>query len=138
VEPVAKTFETVISSPRGRVLVVEDEFLIAAMVEDILRDFECECVGPIRTLEEGVEAARTEVVDAAIINLMLQGKHAYPVIEVLADRNIPFCFASGVRPADLPERWRERPFLTKPYVLAEVRAFLATVLPSLGDEAASA
>lgn len=134
----ADSVETVISSPRGRVLVVEDEFLIAAMVEGILSDFECECVGPIASLEEGVEAARTEVVDAAIINLILQGKHAYPVIEVLAERNIPFCFASGVRPADLPERWHERPFLTKPYVIAEVRAFLATVLPSLGEEATPA
>jgi DNA-binding response OmpR family regulator len=134
VEPMAEEIEAVISSPRGRVLVIEDEFLIAAMVEDLLADFECDCVGPIANLEEGVAAARTEIVDVAIINLMIQGKPAYAVTEALAERNIPFCFASGVRPTDLPERWRDRPFLTKPYVIADVRAFLVTVLPSLPGE----
>lgn len=97
-----------------RVLVIEDEYLIAAMVADMLADLRCECVGPIATLETGIEAAKTEPCDAAIINLVIQGYHAYEVIEALAARNIPFCFASGAPQTNIREQWRDRPFMMKP------------------------
>jgi len=112
----------------GRVLVVEDEFLIAQMVKDMLADLGCACVGPIVTLEEGIAAATSVECDAAIINLVLQGRMAYAVVEELAMRNIPFCFASGVPQSRVDEKWRERPFIRKPYVLREVREFLTEVL----------
>lgn len=112
----------------GRVLVVEDEFLIAQMVKDMLADLGCACVGPIVTLEEGIAAAASVDCDAAIINLVLQGRMAYAVVEELVTRNIPFCFASGLPPHGVDEKWRERPFIRKPYVLEEVQDFLTKVL----------
>lgn len=107
-----------------RVLVVEDEFLIAQMVGDMLVELDCVCVGPIMTLEAGVSAAASVHCDAAIINLIIQGEMAYAVVEELAARNIPFCFASGTSPDGVHEKWRQRPFIRKPYLLDEVRAFL--------------
>jgi hypothetical protein len=66
------------STPRSRVLVVEDEFLIAAMVQDMLSDLGYDCLGPLVTLEAGVAAATTEQFEAAIINLVIQGRHSWP------------------------------------------------------------
>ena len=116
--------------PAPRVLLVEDEYLIAAMVADMLADLACECLGPIGTMEEGIKAARSVVCDAAIINLMIEGRHAYEITEILAERNIPFCFASGVPQTEILEKWRSRPFIRKPYVLENVRDFLLSVLPA--------
>ena len=113
-----------------RILVVEDEFLIAQMVKDMLADLECACIGPIVTMEAGIAAAANVVCDAAIINLVIQGQMAYPIVEELAARNIPFCFASGVPPRGIHEKWRTSPFISKPYVLGEVRDFLTRVLTS--------
>jgi hypothetical protein len=116
------------STAGRRVLLVEDEFLIAQMVADMLADLECVCVGPVMTMADGVKAAANADCDAAIINLIIQGEMAYPIVETLARREIPFCFASGVLPRGVEEKWRPRPFIRKPYVLAEVRAFLEQVL----------
>jgi CheY-like chemotaxis protein len=117
------------STPRSRILVVEDEFLIAAMVQDMLSDLGYDCLGPLITLEAGVAAATTEQFEAAIINLVIQGRHAYEIVEVLAARGIPFCFASGLSKQDVSEPWRDRPFLAKPYALADVRDFLLGISP---------
>jgi low affinity Fe/Cu permease len=107
-----------------RVLVVEDEFLIAQMVKDMLAELECECVGPILTMEEGIAAAASVACEAAIINLVIQGQMAYPIVEELSTRGIPFCFASGAPPHGLEERWRSSPFIRKPYLIHELREFL--------------
>jgi DNA-binding response OmpR family regulator len=117
--------------PRSRILVVEDEFLIAAMVKDMLSDLGYECLGPITTMEAGVVAAATEEFEGAIINLLIQGRHAYAIVEILASRGIPFCFASGLTKQDVSEAWRDRPFLMKPYALADVRDFLLGNLPAV-------
>jgi DNA-binding response OmpR family regulator len=117
------------ATSRSRVLVVEDEFLIAAMVQDMLSDLGYDCLGPLITLEAGVAAATSERFEAAIINLVIQGRHSYEIVEILAARGIPFCFASGIDKRDVAERWRDRPFLTKPYTLANVRDFLLGISP---------
>jgi CheY-like chemotaxis protein len=118
-----------VTNPSGRrVLLVEDEFLIAQMVSDMLLDLDCVCVGPIMTLQAGIAAAASVDCEAAIINLVIQGQTAYAIVEQLAARNIPFCFASGASPQGIQDGWRDRPFIRKPYVLEEVRAFLEHAL----------
>jgi DNA-binding response OmpR family regulator len=133
-------------APARRILVVEDEFLIAQMVKDMLAELECECVGLIQTLEEGIAAAASVDCDGAIINLVIQGKMAYPIVEELSARDIPFCFASGAPPHGLEEKWRARPFIRKPYLIQELRDFLlqlpagpptSSVQPTGRDSAAS-
>jgi response regulator RpfG family c-di-GMP phosphodiesterase len=118
-----------------RILVVEDEFLIAQMVGDMLADLDCTCIGPIMTLEAGIVAAASVQCDAAIINLVIQGQKAYAVVEELAARNIPFCFASGVSPDSVHEKWRQHRFIRKPFLIEEVRTFLDEVLGGKPDVA---
>ncbi len=98
-----------------RVLVVEDSPLIATVLEDMLQDLGCTVVGPIGNMAFAVDLAKTEAMDAAIIDLNIRGGKVYPVAEVLRDRNIPFLLASGYADWTLREDFQDRPRLTKPY-----------------------
>ncbi|HEV2080706.1 MAG TPA: response regulator [Allosphingosinicella sp.] len=98
-----------------RVLVVEDSPLIATVLEDMLQDLGCTVVGPIGNMAFAVDLAKTEAMDAAIIDLNIRGGKVYPVAEVLRDRNIPFLLASGYADWTLREDFKDRPRLTKPY-----------------------
>jgi DNA-binding NarL/FixJ family response regulator len=118
------------SSPkRPRILLIEDEFLIAVSVQEMLEDLDCEVVGPIATLAEALDLCLTADADAAVVNLILQGKPAYAVATILAAREIPFGFASGVDHQLTDDSWKERPFLSKPYSASDLREFLKQVLP---------
>jgi CheY-like chemotaxis protein len=113
--------------PPLRILVVEDEVLIAEMVKVMLDDLGCQCLGPITDLAVALVAARTEAFDAAILNLVIGGKNAYAVAEVVAERGIPFAFASGVPRASIDPRWQDRPYLAKPYVVADISRWLESL-----------
>jgi two-component SAPR family response regulator len=98
-----------------RVLVVEDEALIAIGIQDILLDFGCEIVGPVGKLETAIEMASNEKVDAAILDVTIRGGKIFPVADILQGRNIPFVLASGYGDRSLPEAMRDQPRLTKPF-----------------------
>jgi DNA-binding response OmpR family regulator len=68
-----------VASQKPRILVVEDEPLIAIELEDFLIDHGWECLGPVRDLATAPRYAETQPMDAAILNLILDGKNAYPV-----------------------------------------------------------
>jgi CheY-like chemotaxis protein len=112
-----------------RILVVEDEVLIAEMVKGMLDDLGCQSLGPITNLEFALAAARTESFDAAILNLVIGGENAYAVAEVVAERGIPFAFASGVPWSSIDLKWRDRPYLAKPYVTADISRWLESLSP---------
>jgi DNA-binding response OmpR family regulator len=103
-----------------RVLVVEDEMLIAMTIEDVLQALGCEIVGPVATLEKALELARDETFDAAILDVTVRGGKIYPVAEVLLARAIPFVFASGYGDWALPGALRDQARLTKPFTAAEL------------------
>jgi CheY-like chemotaxis protein len=113
---------------KPRVLVLEDEPLIAMMIAQMLDALDCECVGPIMSLSEGLERAKTEKLDAAILNLVIQGQKAYEVAGILSLREIPFGFASGIAHDALAKEWIDRPFLTKPFTIQDIASLLAKVL----------
>jgi len=111
-----------------RILVVEDEMLIAMVVEAVLDDAGCEIVGPIGRLAPAVESAEREAIDAALLDVNLHGEEVFPVAEALAARNIPFVFVTGYGAGGLPPRFRGSPVLTKPYRAAAIVAALAALL----------
>jgi CheY-like chemotaxis protein len=98
-----------------RVLLVEDEGLVAIMMEDLLADLGCEVVGScdsIRSALEWLEMAQ-QAPDGAVLDVNLGGELVYPVAEVLAARDIPFAFATGY--GALPDaRFDGVPVLAKP------------------------
>jgi DNA-binding NtrC family response regulator len=84
-----------------RILLVEDDLLVAMEMEDVLRDLGCEIVGPFGRLAEAIKAAFSEVLDGAIIDLNLRGEMSFPLIEELQRKSVPCVLCSGY--ADLPE-----------------------------------
>jgi DNA-binding response OmpR family regulator len=103
-----------------RVLVVEDEALIAFEIERTLEALGCEIVGPVSALETGLQLAQDAAVDAAILDVTVRGGKIYPVAEHLLARNIPFVLASGYGNWALPDTLRDLPRLTKPFTTAEL------------------
>lgn len=92
-----------------RVLIVEDEMLISMMIEEMLLDSGCIVVGPYADVPGALDAVRTEVFDAAVLDVNLNGVMIYPVAEAVAERAIPFVLMSGYGqdavPSSHPE-WR--------------------------------
>jgi DNA-binding response OmpR family regulator len=101
-----------------RILVVEDEMLIAMIIEDAVQDSGGEIVGPVATLEKALKLAEEEEFDAAILDVTIRGGKVYPVAELLLARGIPFVFASGYGDWALPAELRDKPRLTKPFTAA--------------------
>jgi CheY-like chemotaxis protein len=98
-----------------RILVVEDEWLIASVIEKVLQDLGCVVVGPVGRLDAALQRAKDETLDAAILDVSIRGGKVYPVAEQLATRGIPFVLASGYGDWLLPEIFRDQPRLFKPF-----------------------
>jgi DNA-binding response OmpR family regulator len=115
--------------PRCRVLIVEDEAMIAMLIEDMILDFGSEVVGPAAKIAEALALARDAELDAAVLDVKVGDTVVFPVADVLAERGIPFIFATGYGSSGLPARFIGSPTLPKPFsydVLAEaLRAALA-------------
>jgi DNA-binding response OmpR family regulator len=120
-----------LNSKKPRILIVEDEFLIACLIEDIVEECGCEVVGPFGTLSEAMQACESADADAAIVDFVLHGKLAYPIADVLSRRGIPFGFASARDTAAVESAWEQRPFLGKPFATGEVRQFIDGLLSRL-------
>jgi CheY-like chemotaxis protein len=111
-----------------KVLVVEDEFLIASLIEDVLQTSGCVVVGPVSRLPGAVEAATREECAAAILDVNLGGQRIDPVAEILSRRNIPFVFVTGYATDVLPKPHAERPCLRKPFKTRDLLSALSNVV----------
>jgi CheY-like chemotaxis protein len=113
-----------------RVLIVEDESLVAMLIESLLEECECSIIGPCGTFEKALEAARTETFDLAVLDVNLRGTTVYPVAELLSERHIPFLFLSGYGDDALPpgrDAWKvcAKPFKGNDLVKMMSAALLA-------------
>ena len=105
-----------------RVLVVEDESLVAMLLETILEDMGCTPVGPASNIEDGAAMARdTTELDAALLDVNVAGRQVFPVAEALKARGVPFVFSTGYGEGGLPDEWRGNPTIQKPFTEAAVR-----------------
>ena len=112
-----------------RVLVIEDESLVAMLLETILEDMGCTPVGPASNVDEGEAIARDTVdLDAALLDVNLAGRQVFPVAAVLKARGVPFVFSTGYGESGLPDEWRGNPTIQKPFTEAAVRDALMQAL----------
>lgn len=111
-----------------RVLVVEDEVLVAMLVEDILADHGAEAVGPATRIGAALALAQSEPLDAAILDVNLAGEVTAPVAAALAARGVPFLFATGYGRAGLPPGHEDAAVLAKPFAERDLVAALAALL----------
>ena len=115
-----------------RVLVVEDEFLVAMDIEAMLRELACEEVGPIGYLASALQAAREETLDLALLDANLGGEPVTAVVEALVARAVPIVFCTGYQVENLCSRYPATSTLMKPFQPADLRAALERALASGG------
>ncbi len=107
-----------------RVLVVEDEALVAMLVEDALLDAGASVIGPAATVAEALALLERESPEAAVLDLNLAGETSTPVADALAARGVPFVVATGYGAEGLPPGHGSVPVLAKPYDPDELTATL--------------
>ncbi|MFN3354161.1 MAG: response regulator [Brevundimonas sp.] len=108
-----------------RVLIVEDESLVAMLIETILEDLGCQPVGPMSSIDEALEHLKDgPELDAALLDVNLSGRQVFPVAEALDEKGVPFVFSTGYGEGGLPDRWRDRPTIQKPFTEAGLRQAL--------------
>lgn len=105
-----------------RVMVVEDESLVAMLLETILHDLGCDVVGPVSNIGDGLRAVAGETtLDAAVLDVNVAGQEVFPIAEALKARGIPFVFSTGYGESGLPDHWRGHPTVQKPFTDAAIR-----------------
>jgi PAS domain S-box-containing protein len=98
----------------NRVMIVEDEALVAMVVTESLTTLGCSVVGPFSRCSEAIAAIEGDEVDAAILDVNLDGEMVYPLAEMLAHRGVPFIFVTGYGVESIDRRFRHIPVVQKP------------------------
>jgi CheY-like chemotaxis protein len=98
-----------------RVLVVEDESLVAMMIADSLEEAGCSVVGPVAALQDGLALAQQGGLDAAVLDRNLAGTSSDSIARELQSRGIPFVIISGYADPTQPRGMPAAPYLTKPF-----------------------
>ena len=113
-----------------RVLVVEDEFLVALLLEDQLERLGCRIEATAASLQEAMAAAAVDGFDVAVLDVNLNGEKSFPVAAALKARGTPFLFATGFGVAGIDPAFAGAPVLQKPYTEVQLRAALLAALTS--------
>ncbi len=111
-----------------RILVVEDDFLVASLLAEILESVGWQVVGPVAHLATALDAAASEGIDAAVLDVDLGGQTVYPVAAVLDARRVPFVFVTGCNREALPPLFCGRPHLGKPFAPGELIGTVARLI----------
>jgi CheY-like chemotaxis protein len=111
-----------------RVLVVEDEFLVAMDIQAMLHDLGCEVMGPTGDLESALRIAGEEVLNLALLDVNIGGEPVTAVAEALVARAVPIVFCTGYQAENWCNRYPAAPTLIKPFQPADLRSALERAL----------
>ena len=117
-------------TPRGSVFLVEDEVMIRMMVADMLQELGYTIAAEAGEIGEAIRLAQTTYFDLAILDVNVNGKVISPVADLLKARNRPFIFATGYGSSGLPEEYRDRPSLQKPFQIETLGKLIEATLRS--------
>ena len=109
-----------------RILIVEDEIVVALFMEDILGEFGYEVAGVVSHVGDAM--ARPRDYDLAVLDVHLNGRNVFDFADKLSAEGVPFVFATGYGERGIPERHRAYPVLQKPFQPEELRRALERVL----------
>ena len=123
-----RIFGVSIKPPRSRVLIVEDEWLIAEYLVNALSGAGFEVMGPTARVAQALALIEQQPPDAAMLDVSLKGERSYPIAIELKRRRIPFAFMTGYSDMDLPGELRTGPILTKPARQSELLECLRGLL----------
>ena len=114
--------------PGGSVFLVEDEVMIRMMVADMLEELGYSIAAEAGEINEAIRLAQNTEFDLAILDVNVNGKVISPVAELIQARNRPFIFATGYGSSGLPEEYRDRPALQKPFQLETLARLIDSTL----------
>lgn len=111
-----------------RVLLVEDEPLIAMLAEEMLAELGCIVHAVAPTVPKALEIAEDGGFEAAVLDVNVARQRVFPVADLLAAKGIPFAFASGYGESEMVGEYQSRPRLGKPYTTEDLERALRTAL----------
>jgi CheY-like chemotaxis protein len=111
-----------------RVAVVEDETLVAILLEDMLMELGCQVLWTAHRVGKALDLVERSTPDAGVLDVNIAGDEVYPVAQALAERNIPFVFTTGYGTRGLTGAWRDRPIVQKPFQVEHLSQGLRAAL----------
>lgn len=111
-----------------QVLVVEDEGVVALLIEDMLEELGCTVAASVSSLSAAIEAAGTLTFDVALLDVNLNGQQVFPVAELLQGRQMPLLFSTGYGRVGVPERFQDYEVLLKPFDKAQLEQKLRATI----------
>jgi CheY-like chemotaxis protein len=127
-DTIKDTIMAAIRPSGGSVFLVEDEVMIRMMVADMLEELGYRVAAEAGEIAEAIRLAQSTEFDIAILDVNVNGKVISPVAEVIQARNRPFIFATGYGSSGLPEEYRDRPALQKPFQLETLAKMIDSAL----------
>ena len=112
-----------------RILIVEDRYFVADDLRRVLTRRGAEVVALVADVEQAKRVAETDSIELAVLDVDLRGRDVFDVAGILEARGIPFIFVTGYRQAHLPETYRNKPIVSKPFSETDL---LAKILAALG------
>lgn len=108
-----------------RVFIIEDEFMLVMLLEELLPTLGYEVAGTAASLDQALGQLPALDTDMAVVDVNLAGTESFPVADALRERGIPFLFTTGYGQEGLPERFADTPVLAKPFRRHDIEAALA-------------
>jgi DNA-binding response OmpR family regulator len=116
-----------------RLLLIEDDPVIAMELDELIRSLGAEVVGPFSRLAPALAAVSREIIAGAVLDVRLDGETTIPIIEVLLDRSKPMLLVTGGGPDALPERYLGTARLDKPFEPAEFEHLATSIFSPSTD-----
>jgi DNA-binding response OmpR family regulator len=110
-----------------RILIVEDEAIVALNYASILEDAGCQIIGPVGTIQKGIEAVENERIDGAVLDIDIGGVLVDPIIMALRRKRLPYIFVSAL--SGLVGRYQDAAFLDKPCTATELIRAVSALVP---------
>lgn len=116
--------------PRPKVFIVEDETMLAMLIEMMLDELGYATASHASTLSEGVAYARAGDYDLAVLDINIIGGTSFAIAAEIAHRGIPFIFCTGYGRLGIPEAWADRHCVAKPFSIGQLEEALNGLLPA--------
>jgi CRP-like cAMP-binding protein/CheY-like chemotaxis protein len=127
-----------IDVPRPRILIAEDNYLVADELREVVRGWGYAVAGAAPSVESGLALIAADAVDGAVLDIDLAGAPSFPMCRALVDKGLPFLFLSAYGPDTVvPAEFRKAPHLPKPLVAEDLKSALQTIVgaPPAADPA---